>query len=509
MYSLTALLQKIRMATSSIQWGWIFGSTFAVLGMIQIIMFLIISIYVARSSAAGNTLSFEEISQLSEMLGARVGPFVFWALTFMVSMWLAIKVRVEPRKHGLILGLTIFTVSIMLDAAFSPSLKLIEVINNLIVIPIAWFGAYRGEIILKNREAVYRTSQAIRGADRSGMVKAISKQLAGSLVALIAFVDKDGNVDSTSAWISSSNQKIPSTIPSLQTPPQIATVLRGRELALSGNTNIHSLLVLPLSQVNETLVVGSRSRDGFSRNDIQNYLTIAEQVALSLENLKLLEQARLTGVNEERQRLAAEIHDSLTQGFISIVTLTEIAEAKLEDYPQGLRDDFQPLLNQARQTARDNLTAARQMTWALRPDLQGGLPLADALAKLGKRWSEANNITVTVSSSGDARQLHPHIETVLLRTAREALNNIRKHAQATQVIVTLTYMDTLIALDVQDDGKGFDAEKQTSGQEGSGFGLKSIREQVEQLGGELTIESQTGKGCTVAISIPASTVVTT
>ena len=495
------IFAQIKNSLKDIQWRWIFGSTFAVLGTIQIVMFLIISIYVARSSAAGNTLSYEQIGHFSETLGARVGPFVFLALSFGTSMWMAIKVRIMPRKHGLVLGLIIFTVSTIMNAAFSPSLELIEIISNLIVIPVAWFGAYRGEIILKNREAVYRTSQAIRGADRSGMVKAISEQLAGALVALIAFVDKDGNVDSASAWTSSSNQKIPSSMPSLQTLPQSATVLRGSNLPLSGS-NIHSLLVLPLSQVNETLIVGSRSRDGFSRNDMQNYLTIAEQVALSLENLKLLEQAHLTGVNEERQRLAAEIHDSLTQGFISIVTHIEIVEAKMENHPQYVRDDFQPLLNKARQTARDNLTTARQMTWALRPDLQQTVPLAESLAKLTKRWSTENKTPVSFSSSGDARQLHPDVETALLRTAREALNNIQKYAEATQVIVTLTYMDTLVALDVQDNGQGFESEAQFANNTDGGFGLKSIREQVEQLGGELTIESNADKGTTIAVALP-------
>jgi signal transduction histidine kinase len=260
--------------------------------------------------------------------------------------------------------------------------------------------------------------------------------------------------------------------------------------------------MLPLSQIDETLVVGSRSRDGFSRTSIQNYLTIAEQVALSLENLKLLEQAHQTGVSQERQRLAAEIHDSLTQGFISIVTHLEVAEAKLEQHPEELRADLQGLLNQARQTARDNLTAARQMTWALRPDLQQVVPLAESLATLIENWAAKSSIPVAFSSSGDAHQLHPDVETALLRTAREALTNIQKHAQATQVTVTLTYMDTLVALDVQDNGKGCDAESLSQSDLGSGFGLKSIQEQVEQLGGELTVESQSGKGCTVAISIP-------
>ena len=492
-------LTQIKNSLKNIQWRWIFGATFAVFGILQIIMFFIISIYVARSSAAGNTISQEEIAQLSDALGNWVGPFVFWGLAFFASIWVAIKVRVAPRTHGWILGLIFAVLSWTLDAVFSQSLEAHEFFSNLLVIPVAWFGAYRGEIILKNREAVYRTSQAIRGTDRSGMARAIGEQLANSLVVLIAFVDKDGDVDSASAWTSSSHQKTPSSIPALQVTLEPASILRGSDLPLS-DSNIHSLLVLPLSKANETLIIGSRSRDGFSRTDIQNYLTIAEQVALSLENLKLIEQARLTGVNEERQRLAAEIHDSLTQGFISIVALTEIAEAKLEKYPQELRNEFQSLLNQARQTARDNLTAARQMTWALRPDLQKGMPLAESLEKHARRWSDVNNISVNVSSSGDARQLHPDIETVLLRTAREALNNIQKHAQATQVTITLTYMDSLVALDVQDNGKGFESEPSIDSD--GGFGLKSIREQVGQLGGELTVESDVNKGTTIAVSLP-------
>jgi len=494
-------LIQLKNSLKDIQWRWIFGATFAVFGVTQIVMFFIISIFVARSSAAGSTLSQEEILQFSDTIGNWVGPWIFWGLAFAATMWLAIKVRIAPRKHGWILGLILAVLSWILDAAFSPSLEFHEFFSNLLVIPVAWLGGYRGEVVLKNREAVYRTSQAIKGADRPGIVKAIGEQLAGPSVILIAIAKQDGIVVPASAWTPSPNQTIPASIPTHRTTLEPATVLKGTQLPQT-NTGIHSLLVLPLSQVGETLVVGSRSRDGFSRTDIQNYLTIAEQVALSLENLKLLEQAHQMGVSQERQRLAAEIHDSLTQGFISIVNLNEIADAKLENYPKELRDDFQPLLNQARQIARDNLTAARQMTWALRPELQKGLPLAESLAKLTQRWSDANNVPVDFSSSGDAHQLHPEIETALLRTAREALNNIQKHAQATQVNVTLTYMDTLVALDVQDNGRGYDPASLSQSDSGGGFGLESIREQVEQLGGEFTIESKQGKGCTIAIALP-------
>jgi signal transduction histidine kinase len=499
---------QIKNSLKEVQWRWIFGATFAVLSVTQIVMFFIISINVARSSAAGNTLGQEEILQLSDTLGDWIGPFVFLSLTFFAALWLAIKVRIAPRMHGLMIGVVLASISLISEVVLSPSLDWNEILfSGVLVIPVGWLGGYRGETILKNREAVYRTSQALKGADRAGILKAIGEQLAGPLVVLIALVDHDGNMDSASAWTSSPNRAIPESIPALQSTlepvssPQGATVLKGTQLPLA-DTGIHSLLVLPLSQVDETLVVGSRSRDGFSRNAIQNYLTIAEQVALSLENLKLLEQAHQMGIVQERQRLAAEIHDSLTQGFISIVTHLEVAEAKLEKHPEALRTDLQGLLNQARKTARENLTAARRMTWALRPDLQQVVPLAQSLAKLTDNWARANNIPVAFSASGDGPQLHPDIETAVVRTTREALNNIQKHAQATQVSVTLTYMDTLVALDVQDNGRGCDPASIAQRSSGSGFGLESIRGQVKQLGGELTIEGKPGKGCTVAIALP-------
>lgn len=491
---------QLKNSLKDIQWRWIIGATFAVFGLTQIIMFFLISINVARSSASGNTLSYEEILQLSNTLGIWVGPWIFWGLALAASLWLAVKVRVNPRTHGLILGVILTVLSWTLDAVFSPSLELNEFLSNLMAIPVAWFGAYRGEIVLKNREAVYRTSQAIRGADRAGMLQAIGEQLARPAVMLIAFV-QNGEVDTASIWKTAPALELPANLSLPAQTDEPVTVLTGAQLP-ARSAGIQSWLLLPLSQVNETLLIGSRNRDGFSRAEIQNYLTIAEQVALSLENLKLLEQAHQTGIAKERQRLAAEIHDSLTQGFISIVTHLEVAEAKLENHPPELTADLHLLLNQARQTARDNLTTARQMTWALRPDLKQVVPLAESLTRLTHTWASSQGTPVDFSTSGDARQLHPDAETALLRTTREALNNIQKHAHATRVTVTLTYMDTLVALDIQDNGQGFAPETLSGARKEGGFGLKSIREQVTRLGGELTVESEPGKGCTVAVFVP-------
>ena len=487
-----------------IQWRWVFGITLAVIGVTSIIIFVGLAIYATSQATLGEVPSREEMNQVSELVGVYIGPLLLLGVTFLSTMWLTTKTGTAPRMHGLLIGLFVGLTSLLLDFLFSPALKWSEVPANLLAPLCGWLGGYRSEIILSHRETVYRTSQAIKGASRVGIVRAIGEHLADSTIAIIALVTKQGSM--TAHWTSSPKIQVPASIPGLQAITEPATVLQGGQLPRQV-ADIRSVLVLPLSQVDEILLVGSYSRNGFSRTDIRNYLTITEQIALSLENLQLIEQARRTGITQERERLAAEIHDGLTQGFISIVTHLEVAEARLENHPPAVQTDLQSLLDQARQTARDNLTTARRMTWALRPDLQQGLPLVDALTNLTQRWSTANDIPITFTPSGEARRLHPDVETALLRTAREALNNIQKHAQADRVTATLTYFDTLVAIDVADNGQGFDPAADFLTQIDGGFGLKSLQTEAERLGGELSIESAPGTGCTIALSIPDSKIV--
>ena len=99
----------------------------------------------------------------------------------------------------------------------------------------------------------------------------------------------------------------------------------------------------------------------------------------------------------------------------------------------------------------------------------------------------------------------PEIDVTLLRALQEALTNVRKHAQADQVTVTLSYMDDLVVLDVQDDGAGFEqTQVPSTAQSAGGFGLTAMRERVQQLGGSLLVESAPGEGTTLAIEIPTS-----
>jgi signal transduction histidine kinase len=207
---------------------------------------------------------------------------------------------------------------------------------------------------------------------------------------------------------------------------------------------------------------------------------------------------RRAGVLEERQRLAREIHDTLAQGFTSIVMHLEAAEQALPDDLGGA----QKYLDQARVTARVSLDQARRVVQDLRPDLLEQHSLPNAIERVAARWRAETGLDLTTSVTGDPLSLHPNIEVTLLRAAQEALNNVRKHAQATDVQLTLSYMTDAIVLDVQDNGVGLAGAELS--QFSGGYGLQAMRERAAQCGGFMTLESDLGEGTTLVVSIPLS-----
>jgi signal transduction histidine kinase len=223
--------------------------------------------------------------------------------------------------------------------------------------------------------------------------------------------------------------------------------------------------------------------------------TTAELAALAEENAglqaQLLMQAREAGVLGERQRMAREIHDTIAQGLTAILTQLEA----LGDVPgAGER------LATVRALARESLTEARRSVHALRPvPLEDAPGFAAALGEVAERWSRISGVPAAVSVTGDARPLHAEVETTLLRVAQEALANVAKHASAGRVVLTLSYMDDVVALDVRDDGAGFVHEPGRS----SGFGLIGMRQRVIRLAGSFEIETSPGQGTGISATVPA------
>jgi len=217
---------------------------------------------------------------------------------------------------------------------------------------------------------------------------------------------------------------------------------------------------------------------------------------LETTRAELAETERRAGALEERQRLTHEIHDTLAQGFTSILIHLEAAE----QVPVAQPNIRQQYLDQVRITARDSLNESRRFIHKLRPELLDQRSLLDAIQRFTQQWQSATGIPVTLQSTGTPVTLHATIEINLLRATQEALANVNKHAQATEVQVTLSYFNDQIMLDVQDDGIGM-AGVQDAVFDG-GFGLQAMRERIAQCHGTVEIESSAGDGTIVVITIP-------
>ncbi|MEV5571659.1 sensor histidine kinase [Spirillospora sp. NPDC052269] len=206
---------------------------------------------------------------------------------------------------------------------------------------------------------------------------------------------------------------------------------------------------------------------------------------------QLLTQAREAGALDERARMAREIHDTLAQGFTGIVAQLEAALQNPERWDRYAR--------QAQALARENLAEARRSVQALRPEPLEQALLPEAIGRMSEQWTAANGVPVAVETTGEPCPLHPDVEVALFRVAQEALTNVAKHASASRVGLTLSYLGDVVLLDVRDDGVGFAPD----GVVGEGFGLSSMRQRMLRVAGGLSVESAPGEGTAVNATVPA------
>jgi signal transduction histidine kinase len=239
--------------------------------------------------------------------------------------------------------------------------------------------------------------------------------------------------------------------------------------------------------------IAARQTEAHQRTIERLEATMAENAGL---HAQLLASAREAGVHDERERLAREIHDTLAQGLIGIITQLQAAQRP------GGADIRRRHLDTAARLARDSLSEARRSVRKLRPEPLEDAALPDALAEVVARWSADSGVPAELASTGSARPIHPELEVSLLRTAQEALANVAKHAGATRVRLTLSYMEDVVSLDIRDDGRGFTPAGEPAGGDG-GFGLTAMRQRLRRVAGTLAIESEPGGGTAVSASVPA------
>ncbi|WP_217996810.1 sensor histidine kinase [Nocardioides jensenii] len=216
----------------------------------------------------------------------------------------------------------------------------------------------------------------------------------------------------------------------------------------------------------------------------------------------LAEEQHRTGALAERTRLSREIHDSVGQGLSSINLLLQAAEQAWDAHPAAAREH----VHTAATTARDGLDEVRRVVRDLAPDHlaadPGGTALADALRRAANQAAAGTAVELRID--GSPVGLPAEVAAALVRTARGALANVREHADAHRVALTLTYHHDEVVLDVRDDGRGFDPDTvRASGTRGRG--LAGIRERAAGLDGRAEVESAPGEGTTVSARFPIHT----
>ncbi len=229
---------------------------------------------------------------------------------------------------------------------------------------------------------------------------------------------------------------------------------------------------------------------------------LIERLNATREELATAERER--GALEERSRLAREIHDTLAQGFTSVVLLSEAMHGQIDTMPREQVGESLLLLSA---TARDNLAEARQLIAAEPPAALEKGSLADALRALADDVARRTNAEVNVDAAADLA-FGGSEEVVLFRIAQEACNNIIKYAEPTRVEVTLSLDDGTAGIIIADDGVGFDPDAAMAGTSNKtndlrgGSGLPFMAERVHEFGGQLGIDSILGEGTTVRATIP-------
>ncbi|CCH73613.1 putative two component system histidine kinase [Nostocoides australiense Ben110] len=239
------------------------------------------------------------------------------------------------------------------------------------------------------------------------------------------------------------------------------------------------------------------ARDALERSRLLQSLVAAQEESTALQT-QLLQVQREAGALAERSRLSRDIHDTLAQGFSSIVLL---ARGSVGVSGEG---ELREVMRRIERAAGDNLAESRRIVAALAPESLSDSGLSVALRRVLADLEEAG-ITGRLRVERDHPRLPEEVEVGLLRTAQGALANVRAHSGARTVVATLSGSTAEVRLDIVDDGVGFDptrVDASTRDAVRGGYGLAGMRARLRELGGDLDIESARGQGCAISAHVP-------
>lgn len=205
-------------------------------------------------------------------------------------------------------------------------------------------------------------------------------------------------------------------------------------------------------------------------------------------------ESRFQVVLEERNRIAREIHDTLSQGFVAVSVQLEVVSQLLTSSTESAKDH----LNQARSMVRESLAEARTAIWALRSHSSAHEDLAGRLSKTADQLTQTSSAKVRLKVHGPYRPLERVLEDELVRIGQEALANAVRHANAENIEIELAFEPKRLRMTIADDGRGFTIAPNGHGPAGH-FGLQGMRERAGQIHADLTVESSLGAGTRVSV----------
>jgi len=263
--------------------------------------------------------------------------------------------------------------------------------------------------------------------------------------------------------------------------------------------NMKSFLGVPIVAKGEVIaafyLANREGAQGFTDDDQEVIETLAAHAAIAIENTRLYERSRELSIVEERNRLARELHDSVTQTLFSLSLTAESAATLADSDPAQAKEQ----ILSARRLATEALQEMRSLIFELRP---AELEAEGLVATLRKRVDVLRRVyhkEIEFDVRGE-RRLDPDSETQLFRIVQEALHNALKHSEADSLAVELSMQDGRVVACIRDDGIGFDpdAARLRSGR----LGLTSMQERAEELGGRIDIHSEPGHGTEVFVEVP-------
>jgi signal transduction histidine kinase/PAS domain-containing protein len=262
-----------------------------------------------------------------------------------------------------------------------------------------------------------------------------------------------------------------------------------------------TILIVPMVIAGDVEgVVGIRftQRRSFRAEEMELAQALAHQAMLACQLGRLSRRGRQAAVVAERNRMARDIHDTLAQGFTGVIVQLEAVQ---EAMSKGLSAKATECLSRASALARESLQEARRSVRALRPQTLEENDLCEALQQLLRKMTDGTDVLAQFSVSGQPPELPPEWDENLLRIGQEVLTNVLRHAQARHFRARLAFEEKKIQLTLTDDGRGFDPAARHEG-----FGLRGIRERVETMGGQLSIQSAKNEGARLSILLPSPNV---